>query len=126
MPSTRSADSDSPSVTFELLFYAVSLVLVGVVVPLVTTWGALLTIDALAFVVLGSMLGIVGMWSAGLSRVSRRRTPSREQIVGILAGSLLGQALLTVAPVPTLGGLFGFLGALGTVRLIQVATGQYP
>lgn len=126
MPSTRSAESRPFPVTFELLFYAVSLVLIGAVVPFVTTWTALSTPVGLLFVVLGSLLGVVGMWSDGLKRAGGRSTPTKTDFVKILAGSLLGQVLLQVVPVPTLGAIFGFLGTLGTVRLLQVVTGQYP
>ena len=123
MPSTRSAESHSFPVTFEFLFYAVSLVLIAAVVPFVTSWAAMLTPKGFAFVALGSLLGVVGMWSDGLKRAGGRSTPTKTDLVKILAGSLLGQFLLQVAPVPTLGAIFGFLGALGTIRLLQVVTG---
>jgi hypothetical protein len=126
MPSTQTAVSDSPSIAFELLFYAVSLVLIGAVVPLVTTWTALSTPVGFAFVALGSFLGVVGIWSDGVTRVRGRSPPSRERLVTLFVASLLGQVFLQVVPVPTLGAIFGFLGALGTIRLLQVVTGQYP
>jgi hypothetical protein len=125
MPSAQSGRSH-PRVRLELLFYAVSVVLIGVVAPLVTTWAALLTVEGLLFVSLGSLFGVVGMWNDGLARVRGRSTPSRTQFVSIFVASLLGQALLSLFPAQTIAGIFGFLGSIGTIRLLQLVTGQYP
>ncbi|SFK74163.1 hypothetical protein SAMN04487950_0866 [Halogranum rubrum] len=125
MPSTQSNRSH-PRVRRELLFYAGSVVLIGVVTPIVTAWDVLLSVEGALFGALGSLFGVVGMWSDGLTRVRGRSTPSRAQFVAIFVASLLGQALFALVPTPTIAGIFGFLGAMATIRVGQVVTGQYP
>ncbi|SDM56992.1 hypothetical protein SAMN04487949_2117 [Halogranum gelatinilyticum] len=133
-PETSAASPDTPSpntpgqssVRLELLFYLGGLVLLGALTPHLLGDSSPFTVAGLLAFGLGSAAGVVGMWADGLNNVRGRATPTGKQIALVFGLCVLGQGLLQLVPGGVLAASIGFIGSLATVRMVQVATGQYP
>ncbi|SEO25890.1 hypothetical protein SAMN04487948_101384 [Halogranum amylolyticum] len=123
MPSTRSAET--PSVTVELLFYVGGLLAIGALLPVLTRWDAVLTVEGLAFLAVGSVVGVAGTWVDDVARVRGYSSPSGRRFAWLFVVSVVGQGLTALVPVAAMSAIVGFLGSMATVRLLQVATGQH-
>ena len=125
-PSASPPTSEGPSVGRELLFYVGGLVLLGLLTPQLLGDSSPVTVAALLGFGLGSAAGVVGMWADGVNQIRGRSTPTGRQIALVFGLCVLGQGVLQLLPEGGLAASFGFIGSLATIRLLQVATGQYP